>query len=188
MIQVEKKFLPNEEQMQALLQGADLFTETEDHDVYYDFPDYHLSLNGVQFRLRNGVYGLKINKNFGNDLGMQADEEIIGYENIRSYFETEDELASFVQKNMVEFMNFKTKRKRYKRKYFMISIDKTDFDYSYVQIETFVEKEEDVKEARESVISLAKSCGIEIKDMPTKRSFYLKSKNPELFDKIYNKN
>lgn len=65
MIEVEKKFKPTEEQLNAMVTGAEFLCEKVLHDVYYDYPDYRMFKKDVRLRNRNGNFELKIGQKMG---------------------------------------------------------------------------------------------------------------------------
>ena len=48
-----------------------------------------------------------------------------------------------------------------------------------------VEKKNEVKEAEEKILNLAKKYNIEIKDLPSKREEYFRIVKPEIYKKLY---
>jgi adenylate cyclase class IV len=89
MIEVEKKFKPNAEQLNAMITDAEFLGEKILHDVYYDYPDYRMFKANIRFRNRDGNFELKLGKRSG------VAEEIENIEEIKKYFNTELELVEF---------------------------------------------------------------------------------------------
>ena len=181
MIEVEKKFTPTEEQLAKLLEGAEFVGEKTVHDVYYDYPDFRMFKKDIRLRNRNGNFELKI----GDDEIAGIAEEIEDEGEIQKYFATELPLKAFIKENLVELINYKQNRKKYKKGDFTIDIDDLDFGYSCVEIELLVNTESEIETARTRIFDLAKENNFEIMDIPSKRKEYLRKKNPEAYKEIY---
>ena len=63
-------------------------------------------------------------------------------------------------------------------------MDEMSFGYKVCEIELLVEKEEDIKEAKEKISAFAKGYNIEFKKLPAKRSEYLRLFRPEIYKQI----
>jgi adenylate cyclase class IV len=84
MIEVEKKFQPTKEQLDALLLDAQLVKEKTQHDTYYDFPDFRLFKKGIRLRKRGTGFELKIDPDRGISesqisIEIENDSEIMEY-------------------------------------------------------------------------------------------------------------
>jgi adenylate cyclase class IV len=179
MIEVEKKFQPTKEQLQLLISGAEFLGEKTNTDVYYDYSDYRLFKKDIRFRNRNGNFELKIGQ--GNGIAEEIEDE----EEIKKYFGTNDSLKDFVSIELIPFMEYGAKRMKYKKDNFIIDIDEMTYGYNITEIELLVERTDQVKDAEEKIIDLVKSCGIEIKDIPSKRMMYLSTVKPELYKELF---
>ena len=177
MIEVEIKFQPTEEQVKLLLEGALLLYEKTIHDIYYDYPDYRLFKSQIRFRNRDNSFELKIIK--GKDASLELEDE----KDIKEYFKT-DNLEEFIKKNLLAVVDYSTTRKRYKKGEFTVDMDEMSFGYKVCEIELLVEKEEDIKEAKEKISAFAKGYNIEFKKLPAKRSEYLRLFRPEIYKQI----
>jgi predicted adenylyl cyclase CyaB len=178
-IEVEKKFQPTPEQLEKLLDGAEFLGEKKNTDVYYDYPDYSLFKKDVRFRNRNGNYELKIGQGDG------VAEEIENEEGIKKYFNTAAPLKEFIEKNLIPFMEYGAKRMKYKKGDFTIDVDEMSFGYNLTEIELLVDSEDKIAEAGEKISELVKSCGIEIKELLSKRKMYIKTVKPELYETLF---
>ena len=149
MIEVEKKFQPTEEQLKAMLEGAEFLGEVVNHDAYYDYPDFRLFKKGVKFRKRNENFEIKI------DLSDVSAKEIEDREEIKKNFNTEN-LEMFIQENLIVLTDYEQARKKYTKEGFKIDVDTLNFGISSCDIEVLVEKEEEIKEAEDKIINFAK--------------------------------
>ncbi|MDQ3076097.1 MAG: CYTH domain-containing protein [bacterium] len=179
MIEVEKKFQPTEEQLTAMLEGAEFVGEVVNHDVYYDYPDYRLHREGSCFRKRNNNFELKI-KLFKN-----AKKEIEDEQEIKRYFGTNAPLQDFIDNNLLVLTDFKNTRKKYKKEGFSIDLDNMDFGYTMCEMELMVEREDQIDEARNLLAEFMEQYGIEDNKIPTKRAAYLMKYKPELYKELY---
>ena len=181
MIEVEKKFQPTDEQLASLLKDAQFLGEKINHDVGYDYPDYRLLKKEIRLRNRNGSFELKISK---HKEASEVSHEIENKKEIERYFNT-DNFEKFVKDNLVIIVEIKTKRKKYKKGDFIIDIDELDFGYKVVEIELMVQKEDQIKDAQEKIMNLAKEYGLETKKLPGKRKEYFRLVKPEIYKKLY---
>ena len=179
MIEVEKKFQPTEEQLRAMLEGAEFLGEVVNHDVYYDYSDYRLFKKDVRLRRRNKNFELKIK------ISDNSSDEIENEEDIKKYFNVNEKLEEFVKKNLVVIIEYKTTRREYKKDGFIIDIDKLSFGVSSCDIELLVHSESEIKDAEKKIINFAKKYNFEFKKLLSKRAEYLKRFKPEIYKKLY---
>lgn len=173
MIEVEKKFIPTEENLKILLTDAGFLGEVTNHDIYYDYPDFRFLKGNIAFRKRNGNFELKIKQSGGVHIELEDTKEI------ESYFNVTD-LEKFIEEDLKIAMNFKVYRKKYKKEDFNLDIDETDFGYQVGEIELMVEKEEDVKNAEEKIQEFASRNNLDLGKGLSKKKAYLKKFNIEL--------
>jgi adenylate cyclase, class 2 len=178
MIEVEWRFQPTEEQKEKLLNGAILLGEETNHDIYYDFPDFKLFTEEVKMRSRNDKFELKVKKSH------KASDEITNEEEIKKYLKTNLSIKEFIDQKMKIFMDFKTKRKIYKKDNFNLNFDECDFGYEGCEIEELILDENERNKAESEIINLALSCGLEIKKVPTKSEEYLRKMKPEIYKEL----
>ena len=179
MIEVEKKFQPTAEQLAKLLDGAEFLGEVELHDLYFDFPDLRLIKNDIRLRKRNDGCELKIGA--GNGIAQELETE----QDIQKYFGIDMSVHDFVGENMIEVINFKNNRKKYKKDGFTIDVDSMDFGYQLVEIELLVADESGIAGAEEKINVYVASFGIEKKKLPQKREEYFRLKKPEIYRELY---
>ncbi|MFA7285578.1 MAG: CYTH domain-containing protein [Candidatus Paceibacterota bacterium] len=173
MIEVEKKFIPTEENLKMLLTDAEFLGEVTNHDIYYDYPDYRFLKGDIALRKRNGRFELKIQSGSG------IHEEIEDIEKIKEYFNTSD-LQEFINETLISAIEYRTVRKKYKKEDFSIDIDETDFGYQVGEIELMVDNEADVKNAEDKIESFALRNNLELGTGLSKKRAYFKKLNIEL--------
>lgn len=173
MIEVEKKFIPIQENLKILLTDAEFLGEMTNHDIYYDYPDYRFLKGNIAFRKRNGTFELKIKQSGGVHIELEDVKEI------ESYFNVTD-LEKFIDENLNIAMDFKVYRKKYKKEDFNLDIDETDFGYKVGEIELMIDKEEDVKIAEEKIQEFALKNNLSLGKGLSKKKAYLKKFNIEL--------
>ena len=178
MIEVEKKFKPNEEQLNAMLKDAEFLGEKVLHDVYYDYPDYRMFKKGTRLRNRNGDWELKLGSGGGVAEELETDEEI------KSFFNIETPLADFINEKMKPFIDYSTKRKKYKNGEFEICVDELDFGLSVVEVEIMVESKDEVQNAQNKILEFGKSFGVPEVNGIVKREEYFKKVKPELYKEL----
>ena len=182
MIEVEKKFQPTEEQLANLLKDCEFLGEVVNSDIIYDYPDYRLISKSIRLRLRNGKFELKI-----SDEEMElASLEVENEEEIKKYFNTTLPIKDFVEANLIEGINIKTTRKKFKKNDFIIDVDDLDFGYQCVEIELLVKNKSEIPQAYERIIELAKSYGFDLKEISPKKKEYFRIVKPEVYKLLYN--
>jgi adenylate cyclase class IV len=179
MIEVEKKFRPTEEQLNALIKDAEYLGEKVLYDIYYDYPDYRLFKKQIRLRNRNGNFELKLGKSSGVAVEIENREEI------EKYFETTEGLEDFIKNNLILIADYTAFGSRYKIGEFKIDMAKMSFGYEIGEIELLVKSEEDIKEAEEKILNFAKKYNLEIKDFPSKRAEYFRLIKPEIYKELY---
>lgn len=183
MIEVEKSFDPNEEQLALILEGAEFLGEVTNHDVYYDYPDLRLAKKKIKLRFRNGTPELKIEKS------ETVDEEIEDIKEIKKFFGTDTELMDFVNKELVEIINYKNARRKYTKEGINIDVDSLDFGMQSCDFELMVDSESEVKKAEEKIFEFARRYGLDPNKWNVgKRRTYLKKFKPEIYKELYEKN
>ena len=182
MIEVEKSFDPNEEQLADILKGAEFLGEVVNHDVYYDYPDFRLAKQKIKLRFRNGSPELKIEKS------ETVDEETEDEESIKKFFGIDTPLQEFVASELIEIINYENTRRKYKKEGINIDVDSLDFGMQSCDFELMVEREEEVKSAEEKIFAFALSYGLDpAKWNIGKRRTYLQKFKPEIYKAIYGK-
>jgi predicted adenylyl cyclase CyaB len=178
MIEVEKKFKPNAEQLNAMTIDAEFLGEKVLRDVYYDYPDYRMFKKGTRLRNRNGDWELKLGRSGGVAEELETEEEIKNFLNIQI------PLVDFINANMKPFIDYTTKRKKYKNGEFEICVDDLDFGLSVVEVELMVANEDDVTNAKEKIVEFGKSFGLDEASAIVKRTAYFQARRPDLYKEL----
>ncbi len=184
MIEVEKKFTPDDNELKLLLDGAESLGDKFVHDVYYDYPDYTLLKKDIRLRNRNGSFELKIGKSAGVSVELENEKEIASYFN----FAINKDFEEFIKKSLVPIMEYSNNRKKFKKEGFNIDVDDMSFGYKMCEIELIVDNEEEVKDAEDKIIEFVKRFGFENKKALTKRKAYFKMVKPEVYKELYGDN
>jgi len=182
MIEVEKKFKPTTEQLEKLLEEAKFLGEKNNHDIYYDYSDFHLMKDKIFLRNRNGRFELKI----GGSSGVY--EEIENENEIKKYFkfyDANESLQNFVASELIVVTDYVVHRKKYTKEGFVVDVDSCDFGYDMCEIELMVETQEEVPEAEDKILEFAFRYGLESKKGIAKGKMYLKKYKPEVYQEIY---
>ena len=191
MIEVEKKFLLTEEEIEKLLLDAVFLEEIELEDVYYDKESLELIKADKYLRKRNGKYEFKI------PVGVREEFDV------DRYFELEDEDSILKELNLeggsiekemskvglVPLATIRSVRRKYKHGDFGIDIDKTDFGYSIVEIEVMIPEEESTINASHRIVDFALSIGLEVApedDVRGKLLEYLYREKRGVYDEVIN--
>lgn len=178
-IEVERKYQPTEEQLKSLLEGSDFIGRKDNHDIYYDYPDFRLLKKSIKLRKRNGSFELKIKNISGSHI------EIEDKNKIEEYFNLDEDLENFAENNFKIVGEFKTTRDKYKKDGFFIDIDKLDFEYEMCEIEVMIESEGKTKEANKRIKEFARGYNLEEKKILGKLAEYLRLFKPEVYNEIY---
>lgn len=191
MIEVEIKCKPTAEQKVALLEGATFLGEEQLTDVYYDSAQYELSVKDHWLRTRNGKFVLKIPAAACKLLEIQANtpkHEIEDEQEIRKVLKLSEQ-GSLEQALMTAGYNplyaLAKRRKKYSKNGFIIDIDHSTFGsltFDLCEIETLIEKPEDVSCATQNLIEFAEDHGIILEPVLGSLIALIKAINPEHFE------
>ncbi|MFM7088232.1 MAG: CYTH domain-containing protein [Candidatus Paceibacterota bacterium] len=186
MIEVEKKFQPTVEQLNALLQGARSDGFKEHTDCYYDTSDFYFTKNGCRLRKRNNTWELKLKKQNPKNPENSYSEEIEDVHTILSYlnFPVDADLDVMVSEHMEELCVIKTKRFKYYKKGFIIDVDETNFGHTVCEIELKVKDEKKINKAEQKIIKFAQVYGLDVKTkIPGKVAECLRITRPDVYEK-----
>ena len=191
MIEVEKKTQPTEEQLKALLEGAEFVKEKIINDIYYDLPDYSLFKKDIRLRKRGTSFELKGYLSSSDSNSTRVAKEIDNEIEIKKYLNLSgnDSLEEIIEKNFISLCKYTTKRREYKKEGFVIDVDETDFGYNMTEIELEVEEDEaKIKEAEEKLLIFFFYYNLDILDLPIKPDEYLRRLKPEVYKLVHEKN
>ncbi|PJE77118.1 hypothetical protein COV05_00720 [Candidatus Uhrbacteria bacterium CG10_big_fil_rev_8_21_14_0_10_48_16] len=176
MIEVEKKFTLTRDQEERLLEGAKLFKEVTNIDVFFDTQNYHYTLQDMWLRTRNGAFELKIGQGKNRTRNGTVYEEIEEEARIRKKLQLLPNLSmndALIQAGILPFATIHKTRRSYKREGFRIDIDVCDFGYELAEIELLVEHASDVQEALDRIQALANHLGLDASPQRGKLIEYL---------------
>jgi predicted adenylyl cyclase CyaB len=191
MIEVEIKCKPTQAQMAALLKGATFVSEEHLTDVYYDSPIYELSIKDFWLRTRNGKFVLKIPAAACSFLATQANtpkHELEEEQEIRKALNLspKDTLKETIMlAGYKPLYTLSKTRKKYSKNGFIIDIDHATFEaltFDLCEIETIVEKPEEIKQATQNLIAFAKDHGITIEPILGNLIALIRIINPTHFE------
>jgi thiamine-triphosphatase len=190
MIEVEKKFIATQKQIENLIKDAEFLNERVFTDTYYDTADFVLTTKDIWLRSREGNFELKIPLSLDLHKNFNQYEEIEEEEKIREKLNLSSDgiFVDVLQKNNFSpFCVCQTTRKKYKKDQFIIDLDVVDYqDYQYNigEIELMVENENEVAEAVEKIMNFAQKENLEIMPVRGKVIEYLKRTKPEHYQKL----
>jgi predicted adenylyl cyclase CyaB len=189
-IEVEKKFLLNDEDIKRLTAGATFINEKVFTDTYYDSDKFDLTREDKWLRLRDKNFQLKLPLN--NGLG-STKRKLDQYKEL----ESEDEIRysldiqknSFFEEDLLTcgykpFCKFATTRRKYKVGDFVIDLDKMDFGYKIGEIELMVADESEMENALNRILDFAKEKSLVVAPVRGKVIEYLKRKNPGHYQEL----
>ncbi len=190
MIEVEKKFILNEEDEARLLQGAEFLGERVFTDVYYDTVDFSLSSRDRWLRCREGRFEMKVPLREGKDALVDQYDELEDEQKIREALSLPaagkfaDDLA---KADYQPFCIYTTTRRKYKKEPFIIDLDHADFkDFTYNigEIELMVHDISDMQNAIDQILHFAKEQGLVIAPVRGKVVEYLRRVKPDHYQAL----
>lgn len=182
MIEVEKKFILDEEATNKLIGGATFLKEINHIDTYYDTKEHFLTTQDIWLRRRNGKFELKIPLNQGES---KSKRTLDRYEEIDDEDQIQSKLKIPKNKSLTEdlknasfspFATITTARRKYRKGEFVIDIDSADFGYTIVEVELMVE-EYNIKEATKKILEFARKHGLKIAPVRGKLIEYIYRKD-----------
>lgn len=169
MIEIEKKFLLTQQQIDALTENANELGEKLVEDSYLDTADYRLTLNDLWFRIRDGQYELKAPLTSSSDSVITTNRyhEITDTAKIAELLNLNTEIdfeQALEEAGITPFITCYTQRKSYEKQGFHLDIDTatykdSDFTYAISEIELLVEDESVANEAERQIIEFARGYG-----------------------------
>ena len=184
MIEVEKKFLLNEQDKERLIKNAEFLGERVFTDIYYDTQDFSLTTNDKWLRCREGQFELKTSLYVGLERLADQYDELTDEPKIREALDLssggsfEDDLA---KAGLSPFCSYKTTRRKYKKGPFIVDLDTVDFqDFTYHigEIELMVREKSEIEKAVGKIIVFAKEQKLTSAPVRGKVVEYLKRFRP----------
>lgn len=188
MIEVEKKFLIDENNIQKLVEGAEFVNEKKFIDTYWDMADYSLTITDFWLRSRDGRFELKVPMLGGGKRLVDQYEELDSDNQIANKLSLptgnlEKELRGA---NYSPFATITTIRNKYKKDGFIIDIDELDFGYNIVEVELMVNEKGEIDNAINKILSFAKANNLEVSQVRSKIVEYIKRNNPQHYKALLN--
>ncbi len=190
MIEVEKKFILSQSDVDHLINGAAFLGQKDFTDIYYDTDKFILTANNKWLRSREGKFELKIpfckNTKGSVDQYKELEVEYIIRENL-GLSQNNSIIEALEQAEYSSFCICKTTRKKYKKGLFTIDLDIVDFqDFIYVvgEIELMIDDELKIEEAVCKIISFAEDHGLSVAPVRSKVIEYLKQLRPEHYQRL----
>ncbi len=190
MIEVEKKFVLNNEIIERLTKDAELISEKSFTDSYYDTNDFRLTTRDTWLRIRDDVFQLKVPLNLngqGRQRVVDQYHELDTEEKIREALEiaTHQTLKEDLEaRGFLVVATFRTSRKKYRKQGFIIDLDQADFDYTIGEIELLAENQGAVDEAINKILAFAKTHELVIQPVRGKLIEYLKRFSPVHYHRL----
>jgi len=184
-IEIEKKFLPSEDQLKRLLEGATEGGERVNTDTYYDTAMYALGMKDWWLRKRNEGYELKISLNAHGHVMTNRYREVTDEIEIRRELglsEEEEMDTALAAQGIMPFGTWTTHRHAYTKDGFTIDVDEVDFGtfkHHVVEIELIVSDASLAEEASDRILAFARGYGLSTEPIAGKATTYLKRERPE---------
>ena len=184
MIEVEKKFILNEQDKERLTKEAQFLNERVFTDTYYDTEIFSLTTKDKWLRSREGRFELKLPLHKGVDRLAEKYDELEDEQKIRKALNlpSNGNLADDLTKaGYFPFCTCKTTRRKYKKEQFIIDLDIVnfqDFIYNIGEIEMMVNEKSEIEKAIEKIMDFAKSQNLTIAPVRGKVIEYLKRTKP----------
>ena len=190
MIEVEKKFILNEQDKERLTKEAQFLNERVFTDIYYDTEIFSLTTKDKWLRSREGRFELKLPLHEGVDRLADQYDELEDEQKIREALNLppKGNLADDLAKaGYSPFCTCKTTRRKYKKEPFIIDLDVVDFQdftYNIGEIELMVNEKSEIESAIEKIMDFAKSQNLTIAPVRGKVIEYLKRTKPNHYQTL----
>lgn len=176
MIEVEKKFLVEENDIPKLLVEADFLNEKKFTDTYWDTLNYSLTTTDFWLRSRDGRFELKVPMLGGGKRVIDQYEELESDEQISDKLNLprgilEEELR---KNDYKPFATITTLRKKYKKDGFIIDVDELDFGYNIVEVELMVDEKIEIDTAVQKILSFAHRYNLSVNQVRGKIVEYIR--------------
>jgi len=184
MIEVEKKFILDEDIKNKIISGAEFLHKKTFTDTYYDDVEFSLTSKDMWLRCRDNKFELKIPASISDESSINQYRELNDNSEIADFLhlsKNDDLGKEFNNRGFKPFCALTTTREKYKRGLFSIDIDivsAEDFDYSIAEVELEVEKDADMENALNKIRLFMSENGISESTIRGKVIEYLRLKNP----------
>lgn len=188
MIEIEKKYLVDDEKIKEITQDAKFLGQKELIDIYYDTDDFKLTTKDWWLRNRNGQYELKmVVLTHGQKGSVDRYQEIEDQIEICSFLGINDRIPfeeSLANEKIKPFAKIIAERKKYKKGEFNLDFDITDFNYSVCEVELMVEDETKIDQAVEKIEKFRKQNGFSDKKIKGKLIEYIYRNLPKHYENL----
>ncbi len=192
MIEIEKKFIYNEENIKNLIKSASFLGEKVFTDIYYDTSDFSLTTKDIWLRERNGKWELKVSLSDAQSRLADHYREVENEKEIKEFLKisaNQNLREGLKENNYFPFCACKTVRKKYKSEPFIIDIDAVEFpefSYGLVEIEMMVNNEAEMESATKKIMEFAAKHKLQTGQVRGKIVEYLKRIKPEHYLALVN--
>ncbi|MDD2731669.1 MAG: CYTH domain-containing protein [Candidatus Pacebacteria bacterium] len=190
MIEVEKKFILNEQDKKRLTKNAQFLNERIFTDIYYDTEIFSLTSKDKWFRSREGRFELKLPLHDGVDRLADQYDELEDEQKIREALNlpSNGNLADdLIKAGYSPFCTCKTNRRKYKKEPFIINldiIDFQDFTYNIGEIELMISNKSEIEDASKKIMYFAKTQNLVVTPVRGKIIEYLKRAKPNHYQTL----
>ncbi|MBI3335122.1 MAG: CYTH domain-containing protein [Candidatus Portnoybacteria bacterium] len=194
MIEVEKKFILNEQDKERLTKDAKFLNERVFTDIYYDTKIFSLTSNDKWLRSREGVFELKLPLHNGVERLADQYDELGDGQKIRQALNlppNKNLADDLIKAGYFPFCTCKTTRRKYKRDSFIIDfdiVDFQDFTYNIGEIELMVSDKSEIEGATKKIMDFAKAQNLTVAPVRGKIIEYLKRVKPNHYQILVKKN
>lgn len=193
MIEVEKKFLLQPEEIDRLIEGAKPLGEKIFTDVYYDNSKFDLTGNDKWLRARDGKFELKLPMNYGVSATERLHDQYEELENPEDIARavgiifTGDLKMNLEAHGFAPFATITTTRKKFEKGEFHLDFDTADYGFSVAEIEVMVEDASQMDEALAKIRNFAEGHGLQLSPILGKVPNYIKKFNPKHYQFLVDK-
>lgn len=190
MIEIEKKFVIDNNKKNQLASEAKFLYKKVFTDTYYDTSDFSLTLKDMWLRSRDANFELKIPASISDKGFINQYKELTDEASIKEHLNLHGSGSInqvLVDKKHNPFCILTTTRERFKKDSFSIDIDTVtadDFNYSIAEIELMVEKESDMKSALNQITLFMEQNNISESPVKGKVIEYLRQKSPNHYNAL----
>jgi len=190
MIEIEKKFVIDENKKNQLISGAEFLYKKVFTDTYYDDSNFSLTSKDMWLRLRDNNFELKIPASISDKGFINQYKELTDEDSIRKHLNLQgsEPINQLLADNKYNpFCILTTTRERFKKDSFSIDIDTVtadSFNYYIAEIEMMVEKESDMKAALNQITLFMEQNNISESPVRGKVIEYLIQKIPNQYNAL----